>query len=71
MWQKSYKDYPNDSPLKKETVESGKGIIGCEMHDVNGWGISHHVPKKRKKGFFSSMLSLIFRENRQGNDAKR
>lgn len=42
MWFKNYKDYPIDAPLLKESVESGKGIIGCEMHDLNGWGIEWH-----------------------------
>ncbi len=37
MWFKAFRDYPVDSPLRKETVEPGKGIIGCEMHEVNGW----------------------------------
>lgn len=47
MWPKDYKDYPKDSPLKKERVESGKGIIGCEMHESNGWGTSFHCPRSR------------------------
>ena len=38
MWPKKYKDYPKDCPLKKEQVVSGKGIIGCEMHEKMGWG---------------------------------
>ncbi len=42
MWFRRYKDYPIDAPLLKETVESGKGVIGCEMHDRNGWGIEWH-----------------------------
>lgn len=42
MWPKDYKDYPKDSSLIKEKVDSGKGIIGCEMHESNGWGNSFH-----------------------------
>lgn len=64
MWTKAYKDYPKDAPLRKETVEPGKGIIGCEMHDLNGWGLSQHIPQKRKKGLLSTFLSLLFRRER-------
>ncbi|MEX1012318.1 MAG: hypothetical protein WD595_05925 [Waddliaceae bacterium] len=50
MWPKNYQDYPEDALLKKEKVESGKGIVGCEMHDVNGWGETfHHKKTKAKK----------------------
>jgi len=49
MWPKSYKDYPADEPLIKEQVEPSHGIIGCEMHDLNGWGLEHHIPSKQKK----------------------
>ena len=56
MWPKSYKDYPKDKALKKERVEPGKGIIGCEMHEVNGWGNSMHQPRPRKKGLVSQLL---------------
>jgi hypothetical protein len=60
MWPKSYKDYPVDKPLVKETVEPGKGIVGCEMHDLNGWGNSlhQHVTPKRK-GIFHTWLEII------------
>lgn len=51
MWFREYKDYPIDKPLLKQQVESGKGIIGCEMHERNGWGVAFHrpFPKKYKK----------------------
>lgn len=49
MWPKAYRDYKTDEPLIKERVEPGKGIIGCEMHDLNGWGLSLHIPRKKKK----------------------
>lgn len=45
MWPKSYKDYPKDTPLKKERASPGKGMIGCEMSELNGWGESYHIPK--------------------------
>lgn len=61
MWPKAYRDYKADEPLVKYPVETGKGIIGCEMHDLNGWGNSLHNPiKKKKKSFFRTMLNTIF-----------
>lgn len=61
MWPKAYRDYPKDTPLKKQQVSAGKGIVGCEMHEVNGWGEEFHRPKKRKGGLISSILHAIFR----------
>lgn len=40
MWPKHYRDYKEDEPNVKYQIEPGKGIIGCEMHDLNGWGNS-------------------------------
>lgn len=60
MWPKSYKDYPKDQPLKKERVMAGKGIVGCEMHEINGWGSTHHHPRPRKKGIFHHLLEKLF-----------
>lgn len=61
MWPKSYKDYPVDTALIQQQVESGKGIVGCEMHDLNGWGEELHVRKKRtRKGIFSTLLFALF-----------
>jgi hypothetical protein len=58
MWPKSYKDYPLDKPLKKSIVEPSKGIIGCEMHDLNGWGNTLHSPKqKKKRGLLAALFS--------------
>lgn len=49
MWFKEYRDYKIDRPLIKEKVEPGHGIVGCEMHELNGWGteLHHFRPKKR------------------------
>lgn len=49
MWPKAYKNYPVDTDLIKEQIETGKGIIGCEMHELNGWGNTFHVPRRVKK----------------------
>lgn len=64
MWPKEYKDYPRDAPLVRERLEPGKGIIGCEMHDLNGWGEAHHRPKKRRKGLIAMILEKIFGDDR-------
>jgi len=59
MWPKKYKDYPEDSPLKKCRAETGKGIVGVEMKERNGWGETHH-PLKRKKGMFTKLFAYLF-----------
>lgn len=58
MWPKKYRDYPVDRPLIKEQVNPGNGIVGCEMHDLNGWGNELHQmsPKKKRGSFFSSLF---------------
>lgn len=61
MWTKKYEDYPADKPLKKERVRPGKGIVGCEMHDLNGWGNRHHYSKaERKRGWLRSFLHKMW-----------
>jgi hypothetical protein len=47
MWQKAYRDYPEDTPLVKYQVETGRDMIGCEMHEINGWGNTLHCPQHR------------------------
>lgn len=60
MWPKKYRDYEEDKPLIKYPVEPGDGIIGCEMHDLNGWGNVIHVPiKKKRKGLIAALLSVF------------
>lgn len=61
MWPKVYRDYPVDSSLKKEQVAPSRGIIGCEMHDLNGWGQSYHIPVKVKKGLIAYFLDSLSR----------
>ena len=60
MWPKQYKDYEVDKPLIKDQVESGHGIIGCEMHDLNGWGQEIHVHRKKKKSVIAKILAYLF-----------
>jgi hypothetical protein len=62
MWFKHYRDYPIDKPLIKERVEPSHGIIGCEMHELNGWGNEYHIPRKIwKKGLISSFFARLLR----------
>jgi hypothetical protein len=51
MWPKSYRDYETDKSLIKYQVEPGHGIIGCEMHELNGWGNTLHIPKGKFSGY--------------------
>lgn len=61
MWPKAYRDYKTDESLVKNQVQPGKGIVGCEMHDLNGWGNTLHIPvKKKKMGFFTTLLNALF-----------
>ena len=61
MWPKSYKDYPKDTPLVKNRVGPGKGIIGCEMSEPNGWGDSLHEPQRKtpSHGLFATFWNWI------------
>lgn len=61
MWRNLYKDYSPDSDWIKEKVHSGKGITGCEMHELNGWGEAYHQAPKPKKRFFWSLIKRIFK----------
>lgn len=63
MWFKQYQDYPIDTPVIQEPVESGRGIIGCEMHEIYGWGSRLHVPIKRPPGFIRQLLQSLLRRN--------
>ena len=64
MWFKEYRDYPIDRPLIKQQVEPGDGIIGCEMHDLNGWGSELHRIRPRKRGVWAKFMSFIFSEKK-------
>lgn len=49
MWPKEYRDYKKDEPLVKNRVEPSKGIVGCEMHERNGWGNTFQKKKHEPK----------------------
>lgn len=59
MWHNTYKDYPPDDPLIQNPVQSGKGIIGCEMHDLNGWGEKQHKSNIPPKTTLSTLCSWL------------
>ncbi|NGX60551.1 MAG: hypothetical protein K940chlam9_00011 [Chlamydiae bacterium] len=65
MWKNTYKDYPPDSPYVEEQVEPGRGIVGCEMHERNGWGESHHLPPPPKEGVIKTLLNFFFKEKEE------
>lgn len=61
MWFREFKDYKIDQAMVQYPVEPGHGIIGCEMHEVNGWGNTLHFSRKRKKhGFLAEILMYFF-----------
>ena len=62
MWFKEYRDYPIDRPLIKEQVEPGHGIIGCEMHELNGWGSDYHDVYWQKKSLMKRWFSFLWRK---------
>ena len=59
MYLKEYEDYPVDKPLIKEQVEAGHGIIGCEMHEMNGWGTDLHLTRHSSNGFWKRIICLF------------
>lgn len=66
MWPKSYRDYKTDKSLVKYQVEPSHGIIGCEMHEINGWGNTLHIPEGKFDGFVRSRVSMT-KENNKGS----
>jgi hypothetical protein len=61
MWFREYRDYKIDQPLIKEQISSGQGMVGCEMHEINGWGEEYHqLSNKRKKGIFAILMDALF-----------
>ena len=58
MWHREYKNYKTDQDNVKYKVEPGRGIHGCEMHEINGWGNSLQWPKKKKRCALFRHLNL-------------
>jgi hypothetical protein len=66
MWFREYRDYKIDEPAKKSTVSPGKGITGCEMHELQGWGNTLQKPKKRpRKGVLATLITYLFSRDKQ------
>lgn len=66
MWHKEYRDYKIDTPLIQQQIESGRGIIGAEMHELNGWSNTlHQYPKKEKRGILASLLIHFFKRKKE------
>lgn len=56
MWPKAYRDYKVDKPLIKYQIEPSHGIIGCEMHEINGWGNTLHFHPEERHYHFHEQL---------------
>lgn len=65
MWKNTYKDYKPDENWIQEKVEPGHGIVGCEMHELNGWGNNLHIHPLKKKGVIRTFLDLIFKREQK------
>lgn len=63
MWKNTYKDYRPDEAWVKEKLEAGRGMVGCEMHETNGWGDQHHTPRPKKRGFLSTLFHALLRRS--------
>ena len=60
MWDKRYQDYPKDEPTKREQIDMTHGVPGIEMHELQGWGISHHQYRRGKKTILTRILESLF-----------
>lgn len=54
-----YKDYEWDKRSKKQTLESGKGFNGIEMHERYGWGLTQNPRPKATPGLLQKLASLF------------
>lgn len=61
MWPKTYRDYKTDQPLIQNQVSPGHGIIGCEMHDLNGWGTTLHeeIQVVKKENTYNLNIKML------------
>jgi hypothetical protein len=60
MWHNTYEDHPVDELLSKENPETGKGLIGCQMKEINGWGEAQHVKKHPPSGMLKALIDFCF-----------
>ena len=58
MWKNRYRDYALDLDWSQEKVEPRAGIIGCEMHEINGWG-ENYEPEEKSKPFWGTLISKV------------
>ncbi len=61
MWDYHYKKRPKDAPLSSQKVEAGKGIVGCEMHELHGWGAKQHSSPQPERGLLRALCAWLFR----------
>jgi hypothetical protein len=65
MWWSSYQDLQEDEPLKRHTVEAGRGINGCEMKEECGWGLTKHkYLRQQSPGFLRTLIALFIGKRR-------
>lgn len=64
MWKNTYKDYLLDGEFIQEPREPGRGIIGCEMHEIQGWQHAYHLPVKKEKSGLFQAIKRIFTSNK-------
>jgi hypothetical protein len=63
MWPKRYKDYPPDDPLIQNPVYPDAGIVGCEMHERNGWDTAcHQKPPQKQRKSWMQRFKNVFRK---------
>jgi len=62
MYRYRSREYPTDGPIVHNRVEPGDGIVGCEMHDRNGWGEDFAFVPKPKGGLLRLIRDLFRRE---------
>lgn len=61
MWWREYRDCRYDTPLRKEKVEPGHGIVGCEMQERMGYGTTKHRSQEHlKRGMITSFIAWLF-----------
>ncbi len=70
MWQNLYSDYPQDTQTKNLHVEIGKGIVGCEMHEIAGWGEAHHPDPSDSPGMLSQFISRFSKKKGKTPESK-